>query len=366
MSTKTILIDIGHPGHIHLLKNLYFRLCQNNYRVLVTVKNIKIQKELLSKYHIPFIVLGDKKDSLMGKAFSQIYYSLKILNLVKKHNIELGIGSSITLAHVSKLSKMKSILLDDDDDEVEDLFVKYAHPFCDTLLSPSSLLGHRKSSKNIFYESYHELAYLHPKYFKADKEVLKELSIEENEVFFIMRFNVFKAHHDDGNNGLSLEQKLKLVKMLEPYGRIFITTERDIEPELEKYQLVVSPEKIHSLMSFATMFLGDSQTMTSEAAVLGVPALKCNSFAGELSIPNELEEKYGLCYSYKLNNFDNYLLKVKALLTLHNLKAEWLKKREVLLTDKISLTDFLIWFVENYPQSSEIMKNEQSYQSRFK
>ena len=58
----------------------------------------------------------------------------------------------------------------------------------------------------------------------------------------------------------------------------------------------IPPESIHSLLYYAKMFIGDSQTMTTEAAILGTPALKCNTFAGKLSVPNELEEKYNLCY----------------------------------------------------------------------
>jgi len=42
--------------------------------------------------------------------------------------------------------------------------------------------------------------------------------------------------------------------------------------------------------------------MTSEAAMLGTPSLKLNSFAGKLSVPNELEQKYQLCYSFYLMN----------------------------------------------------------------
>ncbi len=361
-----ILIDIGHPGHIHLLKNLYFQLIKDNHQVFVTVKNIKIQKDLLQKYGIEYIEIGDKKDSLIGKALSQIAYNAKILKLVMQNNIELGIGTSMTLAHVSKLSKMKSILLDDDDDDVQALFVKYAHPFCDVLLTPSALIGNRESSKSIFYNGYHELAYLHPKYFTPNKSILHEIGLKEGDTFFIMRFNVFKAHHDVGVSGLNLKQKLQLIDILKPYGKIFITTERDIEPELKEYQLAISPEKIHSLIYYATMFLGDSQTMTSEASVLGVPALKYNSFAGKLSIPNELEEKYELCYSYLPEDFNNYKLKILKLLKQEKLKEIWHTKLERLYSDKVSTTDFLLWFIENYPKSVEIMKKDPDYQLRFK
>ena len=158
-----ILIDIGHPGHVHLLKHTYFRLLQNGHDVWVTVKDIPIAKDLLKKYNVKYIDLGKKRDSLIGKALTQINFNFKILKLVRKNKIEIGLGTSMTLAHISKLTKMKSIILDDDDDEVQPLFVKYAHPFADTILSPFSLIGHRKSKKTIFYSGFHELAYLHPK-----------------------------------------------------------------------------------------------------------------------------------------------------------------------------------------------------------
>jgi uncharacterized protein len=361
-----ILIDIGHPGHVHLLRNLYYELKQNGHSISVTVKDIKIAKKLLEYYKITYIDLGKKKDSLLGKAFSQIKYNYQILKIVLKEKIELGVGSSATLAQISKITKMKSIIFDDDDDNVQPLFVKFGHPFCDTILSPTALIGHRKNSSSIFYEGYHELSYLHPKRFRPNIDVLKTLNIKANEIFFIMRFNVFKAHHDIGVNGLSIEQKIKLVKLLEPYGRIFVTSEREIEPELRKYQLHVSPEKIHSLLYYATMLLGDSQTMTSEAAVLGTPSVRCNDFVGRIAYLEEEEHRYGLTFGYKPIHFNELISKTTKLLQNKNLKKEWEKKRQRMLSDKIDVTAFQVWFIENYPDSIEIMKQNPAYQSSFK
>jgi len=344
-----IIIDINHPAHVHLLRNLYHELLNNGHKVWVTVKDIPIAKDLLDLYKIKYIEIGKKRDSLSGKAFSQVEYNFKVLQLVKKNKIRIGIGTSMTLAHVSKLSKMQSIILDDDDDEVEPLFVKYAHPFANVILSPKSLIGHRKNTRTVFYSGYHELAYLHPKRFKPDKTILHKLGIHENDKFFILRFNAFKAHHDIGAEGINLEQKLKLVNLLRNYGKIFVTTEREIEPELIRYQLKVSPEKIHSLLYFATMYMGDSQTMASEAAILGTPALKCNSFAGKLSVPNELEKKYKLCYSFLPSKFDEYLTKIEILLNQPTLKQVWGNKRMKMLEDKEDVTGYLLWFIENYP-----------------
>jgi hypothetical protein len=102
------------------------------------------------------------------------------------------------------------------------------------------------------------------------------------------------------------------------------------------------------------MFIGDSQTMTSESAILGTPSLKCNTFAGNLSVPNELEHKYKLCFSFQPEDFDKMILKIKQLISTPNLKQEFQQRRLKMLADKIDVTAFMVWFIENYPESAKI------------
>lgn len=358
-----ILLDIGHPGHVHLFRNAYFSL-KDNHNIFVTARNNKIISRLLNYYKIPFIDLGHKKDTLYGKAITVLRDDLQLLSLTIKYKIDIGISSGIVLSHISGLSKIKTIIFDDDDDAVEPLLVKFGHPFADSVVSPDSIS--RKAKNTVSYSGTHELAYLHPAYFTPDPAVLKDYGINNDEKYFILRFVAFKGHHDVGQSGVSYEQKLKLTELLKGYGRVFITAEREIEPELEQYRVPVPPEKMHSFMAYATMFLGDSQTMTSEAAILGVPALKCNTFAGKLSVPNELEQIYGLCYSYQPSDFDKFYQHVESLLSRPDLKQEWKQKKEKFLADKIDVTAFMVWFVENYPESKRIMKENPEYQYRFK
>ena len=195
---------------------------------------------------------------------------------------------------------------------------------------------------------------------------MKEVGISEGEKYFILRFNSFKAHHDIGVRGISKENKQKLIDILKPKGRIFITTERGIEKEFEEYQIKIEPHKIHSFIYYATMFIGDSQTMTSEAAVLGTPAIRSNSFVGRISYLEEEEYKYGLTYGYKPNEMELMFNKIKELLKITNLKEEWQRRRQILLADKIDVTAFFVWFIENYPESIKIMKENPDYQFRFK
>ena len=359
-----VLFDINHPAHVHLLHYVYQGLVEHGNKVIVAVKDIPAARSLLDLYGIPYVDMGRKHDSIVQKGKDQLAYDWRMLRLAKEQHIDVGVGTSITIAHVSSLSGMKSILLDDDDDEVEPLLTKFGHPFADVILSPSGV--NRKSKKAIAVQSFHELAYLHPNHFKPDSGILQEVGLAENEPYSVLRFNAFKAHHDTGASGLAIESKQRLVDCLKNKGRVFITTEREIDDEFKPFQLRISPEKVHSLMYYATMFIGDSQTMTSEAAVLGTPAIKCNTFAGRLSVPNELEQKYGLCYSFLPEQEEAFFAKIEELLAMPNLKQEWNRRRQKLLAEKIDYSSFLTWFIENYPESRDVMRKQSDYQFRFK
>lgn len=361
-----ILIDIGHPGQVHLFRNVIELLKRNNHKVIVTVKDIPSAIILLKAFYIPFTVIGSKFDSLFLKGLSQIRYDYNLHRIARDEKIDIAVGSSITITHVSVLHPLKAIVLDDDDAEAVKLFSLFAHPFADCILSPFPLAHQRTGDKDLTYRGTHELFYLYPKYFKPDPSILDDVGVAGNEMFFILRFVSGKAYHDKSEKWLTTSQKMRIIKLLESSGKVFITTEREIEPEFQKWQLRIAPEKVHHLMYYATMFVGDSQTMTSEAAILGTPALKCNTFAHKLSIPNMLEEKYDLCYSYQPAEFDRMIEKIRTLLGLSDIKQKWLTKREKFLNDSIDPTSFLVWFIENYPASLKIMKEDPECQNKFK
>lgn len=364
---NNILIDIGHPGHVHLLNGVGQELRKHGHNVFFSVRDIPVAKRLMEFYNMtPWIDLGIKKDSLTGKAQTVLHQDVQLLRFVRRNRIDIGLSSGIVLSHVSKLTRMKSFVFDDDDDEAEPLVVKYGHPMSRVVFTPDCIC--RKTNNAVYYAGIHELAYLHPNRFTPNPEVLQHAGIEEGERFFIIRFVALKGHHDVGQAGLSLNQKTALVDLMKPYGRVIITSERPVEKEFEPYRLPVPPEEIHSLMAYCSMFVGDSQTMTSEAAVLGVPALKCNTFAGRLSVPNKLEQKYGLCYAYQPADFDKLYAHLEQLLAKDPevLRREWREKRQRFLDDHIDVTAFFTWFIENYPESKRIMQETPDYQTRFK
>jgi predicted glycosyltransferase len=361
-----ILIDVGHPAHVHNYRNLAKALISKGHKVYWSAKDIPIVKQLLDKYEFEYIVLPKKSDSILGKIFKQIIFDFILLWYYKKKKIDLALGTSVTLAHVSKISQLKSVLFDDDDDNVQPMVTKFVNPYATVLISPAALKESRARLDTVFYPGFHELAYLHPNYFNPDENVLNELGLSKEDTFYIMRFNTFNAHHDIGISGLTLEQKIELAKLLSQYGKVFITTERDIEEELEQYQLKISPEKIHSLMYYSSMFLGDSQTMSSEAVMLGVPTIRCNSFAGKLSTLKLQENHYKLAYSFLPQDYDQMLLQVDNLLSEDNLKRTWAERRKALLNDVIDVTKFWTWVIENHSLDINNKIKETGFWDQFK
>ncbi len=335
-----ILFDIGHPAHVHLFKHVIRQLKSLNHQVYVIAKDQLAITALLDNYKIEYTVIAKKETNLIAKVFSYFNVILQTFVFVRKYKIDIGLGVSMSLPLVGKLTSMKTISLDDDDQKQTPIFAFFAN-MADVVLTPDTLAFEKRNKRHITHPSYHELAYLHPDRFTPDENVLRKLQIKEDERFFILRFNSFTAHHDLNKQGLTYKQKLQLVEILKKRGKVFISTE-DIDVNFEKYRLPLEAEEIHSAMYYAMMFVGDSQTMTSEAAVLGTPALKCNSFAGKLSIPNELEEKYGLCYAYQADDFDKMIGQIKVLLDRDNLKEEWSNKRDRMLNERMDLSSFLL------------------------
>ena len=153
--------------------------------------------------------------------------------------------------------------------------------------------------------------------------------------------------------------------MLCSKGDIYITSERPISDVLEQYRININPVDIHHVMSFASIYIGDSQTMAAEAAVLGVPFIRFNDFVGQISYLNELENKYKLGYGIGTDNVEKLYSKLEELLNMPNKAEEFLKRKNIMLSEKIDYASFLTWFIENYPNSLEIIKNNPKRQYDF-
>ncbi len=354
-----ILIDIGHPAHVHYFRNFISIMNKKGHEFLIISRDKEVSLQLLKAYNIPFISRGKGGKSLAGKLLYLFKADLIVLKYARKFKPNLFLSMSSTIAaHVSKLLGKPHIALDDTEHSKFELLMY--PPFTDTILNPYPFYKNL-GKKQIRFKGFMEQCYLHPNNFKPDPGIFSKLGVDPSEKYVVVRFVSWNASHDVGHERISNAFKIQLVEALRQHCRVFISSECTLAPELEKYKLTTLPEDIHHVLSFSTLFVGEGATMASECAMLGIPAIYVNSLsAGTL----EEQEKYGLIFGFR--NAFGVIEKANELLNRSNLAQEFQVKRKQMLKDKIDVTAFLIWFLEYYPQSIRIMKENPAYQERFK
>lgn len=364
MENKRIAIFLGHPAHFHLFKNVAKNLQNDGFEVDFLIKNKDGLKILVEKSGYKYYLIKRNKrknNSKISLFFSVLAMQFYIFRYFFKRKPLLCIGTMISYDRFG----MTSIICNEDDAEVVPLLAKLSYPSANVILNPIVCDSGKWNEKAIKYHSYHELAYLHPNHFTPDKKVVAKYILMEKP-YFVIRFAQLNAHHDLGINGINTVIAKEIIKQLKPYGNIYITSERELEPCFESYRLNIDILDIHHVLAFADLYIGDSQTMAAEAGVLGVPFIRFNDFVGKIGYLRELEDVYKLGYGIKPNQTEKLFQVIEELLIMPNRKEVFQNRQKKMLHDKIDYAKFLTWFIEDFPESKKIMQKNSNFQFQFK
>lgn len=276
MKRLRILVDIGHPAHVHYFRNTLAILKDHGHVVLATARRKAIIQELLEAYDIQYIDRGRGKDSMIGKFLYMIKADLQVLKIALKFKPDLFLSFTTPYpAHVSFLLRKPHIAMNDTE-HVDHVNKLLTHPFCKVIFTPESYLN-SLGSKQIRFNNLVEGLYLHKNYYQPNLENIKSLNLDGNEKYVILRFVSWNAHHDLGHSGLDNSSKRELIKVLKDRYRVFITAERELPEEFRPYELKIDATKMHDVLHFAELFIGESSTMATESALLGTFAVYINS-----------------------------------------------------------------------------------------
>lgn len=356
-----IVIDIGHPGHVHYFKNVIWILKSKGHEILIMARDREFIFDLLKKYELPYVNRGEGSNSFIGKFSYMLKGNYKIYKAAKKFNPDLFLSfSSPYAAQVSSFMGKPHIALNDTEHE-DRLYSIFTYPFSSVILTPESFLS-SLGKKQIRFDNLIEGLYLQNKYFRPSKNIYNDLGIDKDMPFVLFRFVSWNAHHDFGQSGLDLKTKLALIDKLKNNFKIFISSEKELPEDLIKYKLPTSPEKIHDVIYYAKLFIGESSTMASESALLGTPAVFINSLPLMCNI--KIGQDIGLIKQFKSNK--GVIEYVEELIKNPELKKEAQIKSNEMQKGFINATDFLVWFVENFPESKDIMTKNPSFQYKFK
>jgi len=355
-----ILIDLGHPAHVHYFRNFISEMKTRGHQFLITARDKEVTHVLLNNYNLEYVSRGKGKNTLLGKMTYMFNADLKIFNLARKWNPDIFISfGSPYAAHVAFALGKPHIALTDT--EHAKLGILSFALFTKTIITPNSFLK-SFGKKQVLFNGFFELCYLNPKYFIPNSTIRCVLNLKPSDKFVLFRFISWNASHDIGQSGISLQNKIKLLELFTSLGyKVFISAEGTLSQELEVHRIKISPEQVHDVLAETDFFIGESGTMSTEAALLGTPTIYINSL--DAGVFHD-EVRYGLLYSLRTDK--NLLNLIKKLLSESNLKAKHLELRNRMLSEKIDVTAFLIWFITNYPKSKAIMKENPDYQYNFK
>lgn len=365
MKSKKILIEVGHPAHVHMFKNLYWELLKKNWDGLFVAKDKECVVDLLKYYRLPYTKLSVTKENVILKILSLPYLTIKMIKIAYLFKPD------IFISRVSPLSGYASFLfrrphVTFTDTENVRLLDSISEPFASVILTSISYKrDHGK--RQIRYPGIHELAYLHPNRYKPDPVVLNIMGVKKDERYAIIRFVAWKAHHDIGQKCVSEKNKIKLVKELSKDISVFVSSEGELPKEIRSYQIKIKPEQMHDALAFAHLFIGESGTMPSECAVLGVPNIQLKHSIAEKKIPgvhSDIVDR-GLDILFEANDIDNIISKAKEIIEEISFSKTFMQNRDKMLSEYIDLTSFMSWFIEYYPESAKQIKSNPGLYSQF-
>ena len=332
-----LFVDIVHPGHVHFFKHVIWRLQKQGHEVLITARAKDVTLTLLEHYGFAYHSISTISSTKLGLFREFLQREQALIKLIRQFNPDVVAGiAGLSIAPACWLLRKPSIVFTDSEPVPLDKYLTY--PFARYICTPDCFMRDL-GNHHVRYAGYHELAYLSPNYFQPDPGVLDELGVSEGESFIVLRFVAWKASHDVGQHGFSVEIKRKIIQTLSQYGRVFITSETPLPEEFEPYRINVLPHRIHHVLYYASLFMGDGATMATEAGILGTPAVRSSSLALNMGNFVELMERYQLVYSY--SDSEEALRQSVLLLEQGDAKEKWQQRREKLLAEKIDVTSFV-------------------------
>jgi len=337
------LIDILHPAHVHFFHH-FIRECERfGHSAVITARRKEMATDLLESYGHPYraiSAIGRHKIDLVWELLAR---NRALADIVRETRPDALLGiMGISIAAVGKKVGVPSYVFYDTENATVSNWLTF--PRATEVITPRCYQK-RVRGQHVTYPGYHELAYLHPNRFAPDPDVRARLGVGPRERYFLVRFVSWGASHDFFQRGFTPEGKRRLLQILGQRGRVFVSSEGPLPADLEPLRLPVSPASIHHVIAGADLLVGESATMASEAAVLGVPAVFCSPVGRGYT--DDQERRYGLVRNVK-REFDAIRAAVEILdrngadAGIEEPRAHWAGRRRLLLSENIDVTAWML------------------------
>lgn len=359
-----ILFSTGHPAQVHNYRVVREQLIKQGHQVFWLSSKKDIADYLLKAYGIEYTQLKRPKKGMLSKLITLLQNAWITMKVIHKNKVDFVV-SRINPGVVLGAWLMGKKQIGMTDTEQAGIYDKMFSKLVSAIITSTSFERQLRKDQ-IRINANIELFYLHPNYFKYDRsEVYKLLNIPVGTPFVVVRFVGTKAFHDEGIKFITEANKVKVVESMRKYAEVFISSEDELPPQLQPYKIRFPYEKVHEVMKEAALLYGESATMASECAIMGTPSIYVN--AQPRGYTND-EQRHGLLWYFKTDEASQEASIEKAVELLRNKdqKEAFEQNHRKFMESKIDPVAFLIWFIENYPESKRIMTETPDYQCQFK
>lgn len=343
-----VLVEILHPAHVHFFRNAIGEWMKRGDEVLVLSREKDVANQLLDAYGIPYESISGIGRSKLSLLSEMLVRDVRMWRRARAFEPDVLVGiMGVTIVQVGRLLERPAIVFYDT--ENAKLTNAFTYPLAHSVCTPECYQAPVRG-RHVTYPGYHELSYLHPQRFVPDREVVRCAGVDPESPYFVVRFVSWQASHDVGEAGFDLALKREMVAELGRHGRVLVSSEGPLPPDLEELRFSAAVHEIHHFLAFARMLVGESATMASEAAVLGVPAFYIADTGRGYT--DEEQARYGLVWNFKRNEAAQALTVIRELLARPSLAEDMAAARARLLAERIDVTRWLVDYVDSVVAAS--------------
>lgn len=342
------LIYLGHPSHYYVFREIRNILISRGNEVVMVIKPKDVLEDLLKQERINYHKISSRRrnKAFISIALDVVIRNIRIFFILKKRKINIVLTCGSDIALLVSLCQIPLLLFNDDDYYIVPKSFKYGWPFVTKVFAPASCNMGKYEIKTIHYKGYQKSFYLQENIFSPDKDLV--LRLIGNKRFFLIRVVGLDAHHDSGVEGISEDLLCRIISILQPHGRVIISTEKKLPDKFEKYLIRSQPQDIHHIIYQADLLIADSQSMVHEAALLGTPSIRYNSFVGKIGVLEELEHRFGLTIGIKAGEETALLKAIQDVLGDADFKQKIRFKLQNMNKHMIDVNDFVLDYLNKY------------------
>ncbi len=266
------LFEIVHPADALFFKRPIEMLQSRGDEILVLSRRKDIACDLLDEFGIRHRPISTAASGIMNLAAELARRDLAIYRAARTFRPDVMIGfGGVAISHAGRAAGIPTVSFYDSENAT--LQTRLTWPLITHLYVPEAYGGAIPSGRTTRLPGVKELSFLHPSAFQPDRATALAAGLDPERENFLVRVVAWRANHDLGKAGWSSELLRSVVMRLSEAGAVHLSSEMPLPADLKEFAYRGPKNAVHHLLAHCRALVGESATMASEAAVLGVPAI---------------------------------------------------------------------------------------------